>query len=195
MKKTLLGLMTLLFFSFSAYSAIESGLDLNKDMMGLKIKKNNSNPVKSGVMNFQFIKRDNKYFLGGSYSVNKKWWLPIRKNDNLDDRQIPEVIGNYDVLMDTLLEMEKNGQKTKQFGFGKLTYLGNETANDIKECKKVEVQSGLGKILLWIHPYKELNYEEFRSPVFVKVHANADLPILGKTVFELDLQDLNHSRY
>ena len=115
MKKTLLGLMTLLFFSFSAYSAIESGLDLNKDMMGLKIKKNNSNPVKSGVMNFQFIKRNNKYFLGGSYSVNKKWWLPIRKNDNLDDRQIPEVIGNYDVLMDTLSEMERNDQKTKEF--------------------------------------------------------------------------------
>ncbi len=57
--------------------------------------------------------------------------------------------------------MEKTNQKPKRLGWGEITNLGTETVNDTENCKKIKVVSGLGKITLWIHPYKELNYEDF----------------------------------
>jgi hypothetical protein len=182
-------------FSLSSYSSFDTGLDLNKDMMGLKIKKNRKNPVKSGIMNFQFIKKGNEFFLGGSYSVDKKWWLPIKRNDSLKDRSIPAVIADYDLLMETLSSLKESGKNQKDFGWGSLVYEGEESVNGVEHCIKINIQSSLGEIIIWIHPTSELNYDDFRSPIFVKVFADADLPVLGKKVFELNLQTLNHVQF
>ncbi|MBG07187.1 MAG: hypothetical protein CME68_00375 [Halobacteriovoraceae bacterium] len=195
MKKAILivlSFITAIIFQTPAFPAVETGLDLNKDMMGLRIKKNSSNPIKSGLMNLQVIKRENNYYLGGSYDVDKKWWLPIKKRDSLDDRAIPAVIGNYDKLMKVLEDMEREQVQTKSYGFGSITLIGKETVNGVKDCLRLVVKSGIGEIELWIHPTQELDYSDFRAPIFVKVIANAELPIVGKYMFELDLEKLNH---
>ena len=64
MKKAILivlSFITAIIFQTPAFPAVETGLDLNEDMMGLRIKKNSSNPIKSGLMNLQVIKRENNY--------------------------------------------------------------------------------------------------------------------------------------
>ena len=195
MKKAILiilSFITAIVFQTPAFPAVETGLDLNKDMMGLRIKKNSSNPIKSGLMNLQVIKKGNNYYLGGSYDVDKKWWLPIKKRDSLDDRAIPAVIGNYDKLMQVLEDMKTEQVQTKRYGFGSITFIGEETVNGVSNCLRLKVKSGIGEIELWVHPTQELDYSDFRAPIFVKVIANAKLPVVGKYMFELDLERLNH---
>ena len=198
MKKAILiilAFITAIVFQTPAFPAVETGLDLNKDMMGLRIKKNSSNPIKSGLMNLQVIKKGNNYYLGGSYDVDKKWWLPIKKRDSLDDRAIPSVVGNYDKLMEALNDMEREQVQTKNYRFGSITLMGKETVNGVKNCLRLKVKSGIGEIEIWVHPTQELDYSDFRAPIFVKVVANAELPIVGKYMFELDLEKLNHKRF
>ena len=197
MKKTtlfLVSLFTSLFFQNICYSAIETGLNLNEDMMGLRITKNRKNPIKSGLMNLQILKKENKYYIAGSYNVEKKWWLPIKRKDTLVDREIPSVIANYDLLMSAINEMKQDEVNVKSFGFGQLILVSTETVNGVQDCLRIKVQSGIGEIDLWIHPTQELNYDDFRAPIFVKVLANAELPIVGKKLFELNLELLNHKR-
>ena len=145
-------------------------------------------------MNLQIIKKGNNYYLGGSYEIDKKWWLPVKKKDSLEDRGIPAVIGNYDRLMEALNDMEREEVKTKSYGFGSLSFIGKETVIGVRDCLRVKVKSDIGEIELWIHPTQELDYSDFRAPVFVKVVANAKLPIVGKYSFELNLEKLNHRR-
>ena len=171
MKKAILiilAFITAIVFQTPAFPAVETGLDLNKDMMGLRIKKNSSNPIKSGLMNLQVINRENNYYLGGSYDVDKKWWLPIKKRDSLDDRAIPAVIGNYDKLMKALKIWKENKFKPRTT-FWIDSLIGKETVNGVKDCLRLVVKSGIGEIELWIHPTQELDYSDFRALIFVKV--------------------------
>ena len=188
----ILGILTLSFFFSLPGLTAETGILPGAEYFTMKIKQNDKNPVKSGIAHMSFKRKGDLVQVIGKYEIKKKWYVPVPKKDKMTDREMPAEIMDLDQLEEKVHFMRRTGKSiTLKRDWGKMTLLPEEKVNGIDNCIPILMTYKKDKVTIWIHPTQFIQNGDISSPVFVKIKANATLPILGKYLFELDLIQIN----